>query len=189
MTKLEEMLPEMYRQMHRDGAFKGNTWEAHRHSLQQFLAFRPSGRILDFGCGPTGGLAKYYGYERVISHDPFVPEYAADPWSEQFSIFFSCDVFEHLTQEQLLQLTRRLCKHTSINLVFVALSTRPANKLLPNGLNAHLTIRAPQWWEGFFAATLCPHFVPEVMRTDLIHDEAVFAFARKGFEREALRGE
>lgn len=189
MTKLEEMLPEMYRQMHRDGAFVGNTWEAHQRTFQQFLAFRPSGRILDFGCGPTGGLARYYGPEQVISYDPFVPEYAADPWQEQFGVFFSCDVFEHLPQEQLLQLTRRLCKHTPINLIFIALSTRAANKVLPNGINAHLTVHAPQWWDGFFAATLGPHFVPEIAKTDLIHDEAVFAFARKGINRESLRGE
>lgn len=188
MSKLEEQLPEMYRKMHRGGAFVGNSWEARLQNFKEFLAFRESGRILDFGCGPTGGLAKHFGDGLVVSHDPYVKEYEADPWNEKFDVFFSCDVFEHLTQEYLLQLTRRLCKHTSINLVFIVLSTRPANKLLPNGLNAHITIRTAQWWKGFFAAVLGPHFVPEMEKADLIHDEAIFAFARKGFEREALRG-
>lgn len=186
MTKLEEMLPDMYRQMHNEGAFKGDTWTAHRQALNEFLAFRTSGRILDFGCGPKGGLDAYYGPMRVVSYDPYVAEYSEDPWNKDFDTFFSCDVFEHLQQDALLQLMRRLCKHTSLNFVFIALSTRPANKLLPNGLNAHLTIRTPQWWDGFFAASLGPHFVAEMQRVDLLRDDAVFAFARKGFERKGI---
>ncbi len=186
MSKLEEKLPGMYRAMHEDGAFKGDSWEAHLQDFKTFLSFRPSVATLDYGCGPTGGLKKHFG--NTVAHDPYVPEFAEDPWKKEFDTFFSCDVFEHLMQEQLLSLMRRLCKAEKLKYVFIVLSTRPANKLLPNGLNAHLTIRTAQWWTGFFAASLGLHFVPEIEKADLIHDEATFAFARIGHHRDALRG-
>lgn len=188
MSSLEDQLPGMYREMHAAGAFQGLSWEPHLRDLKNFLSFRESGRILDYGCGPLGGLAKHYG-QGVVAYDPFVEKFAADPWKQDFTTFFSCDVMEHLTLEQLHQLMRRLCKVEKIRFLFIVLSTRPANKLLPNGLNAHLTIRTAQWWKGFFDASLGLHFAPEVEKADLIHDEALFAWARLGHNREALRGE
>lgn len=179
MTKLEEKLPEMYRQMHREGAFKGDSWRQHLDGLKGALALRPSGRILDYGCGPTGGLAKYFG-DVVISHDPYVEKYADDPWGKQFDVFFSSDVFEHLPLETLLQLVRRICKHKPIAIVYIALSTRHANKIMPNGLNAHLTVRSAQWWKGFFEGQMFPHFRFVKMEADLLREEATFSFTRIG---------
>jgi hypothetical protein len=184
-TKLDKLLPDFYRQMHQAHAFLGDSWLRHKGRLLDFVPAPPAqGPILDFGCGPEGGLAADcrrawpWIAESFIPHDPYVPAYAQDPWKSGFRVFFSCDVFEHLPAWQLSHLLLRLRKHASCDKIFVALSTRPANKCLPNGLNAHLTVRPVDWWHGFFSAALGGVYTWAIAEADLAAGEAVFALVK-----------
>lgn len=182
-TKLERLLPQFYAEMHARGAFKGDSWEPHLFAFSEFLAAedeRARHTVLDFGCGPAGGLAATALFDhRVVPYDPYVEAYAADPWGRPLTAFFSCDVFEHLPLGALRDLLRRLCKHAGLAKVFVALATRHATKTLPNGLNAHLTVRPPEWWQGLFDGLLGPHFDTAFARADLAAGACVFAFNRR----------
>lgn len=184
--KIESLLPILYKDMHAKGEFAGDTWREYLPRLQAFAAAHP-GRdfpVLDYGCGPKGGLAAEYGAWRVISHDPFVPEYAADPWGKSPATFFSADVFEHMTVDALRRLMSKICACRTLDRIFVAISTRSANKTMPNGMNAHLTVRHAQWWRGFFDARLAIHFEPVLTEYDLLKESAVFGFVRKPEEPE-----
>lgn len=177
--KLDETLPKMYAQMHRENAFHGETWRGHLAVFQKFLG--TTDPVLDFGCGPKGGLLALFtghtAYE-VIAYDPYVPQFSAEPWDRPFRAFFSADVFEHLPIHQLTPLLLRLKKRSGLKKIFVGLSTRPANKVLPNGLNAHLTVQPAVWWEGYLQGILAGHFDLKLATADLVSGEAVFAFER-----------
>ena len=41
--------------------------------------------------------------------------------------------------------------------VYANIACYPAVKLLPNGKNAHCTVRPPQWWEGVVHAIAMRH--------------------------------
>lgn len=176
--KLAKKLPDMYAELHARGAFKGDSWRPH---LDRFHAFLGSASpVLDFGCGPKGGLAgDVQAHYEAVGYDPYVPYYADKPWARRFKAFFSCDVFEHLTLDYLHRLFGRL-RDTQPELakVFVALSTRPANKTLSNGLNVHLIVKPGAWWLGFMQAALGRDFAVVEAAEDLGRGEAVFAFAR-----------
>ncbi len=177
MARIDDLLPTLYRDMHAQGAFPGTTWTAHRAAAEAF--FRPdSFPVLDFGCGPLGGLRAAYG-DRVVPYDPYVPEFAADPWVRRPRGFFTSDVLEHLPVHALRALVLRIAAAPYVRQVFAAVSTRAANKIMPNGLNAHLTVRHGQWWRGFFDCALGEWFDPVGADYDMLDESCTFRLNRR----------
>ena len=41
--------------------------------------------------------------------------------------------------------------------VFLNIACYPAQAILPNGENVHISVRAPEWWDGLIAATCSKH--------------------------------
>lgn len=178
MTKLEAILPQLYRDMHAKGLFLGTTWERHLPRFLKFVGDPAVSPIVDYGCGPNGGLAQALG-DKVISYDPYVTQYAADPWPQNPRALFTCDVLEHMTIGQLRWFVRKVSKQPQIEKIYVSLSTRSANKIMPNGMNAHLTVQPPDWWHGFFDYALTDKFECVAAETDLHRRECVFMFTRR----------
>lgn len=185
-ARIEQQLPGFYRELHAKRAFLGDTWRVRLPLYRAFLEDHggpmPRG-VLDFGCGPSGGLAaagpEVLGGRICIPYDPHVAAYAADPWDKPFDAFFSCDVFEHLTQTRLFELLSRIKKKPGLRTAFISLSTRHANKTLPNGMNAHLTVRSVDWWRGVFDVTFGNHFDCPLCVVFPEEGSAVFGFVRK----------
>src|SRR5438128_1581887 len=46
----------LYAEMHKANMFQGDTWRAHLQQLRDAIPDVDSRTILDFGCGPKGGL-------------------------------------------------------------------------------------------------------------------------------------
>lgn len=161
---LEARLPGMYRTLHAAGAFPGVMWRHHRAALAEFLT-ADAFPVLDFGCGPRGGLAEEYG-DRAIPYDPHVPRYAGDPWDRSPGGLCSFDVLEHLTLGQLCAFGEQVYRTRSIRRVFLAVSVREARRLLPDGTNAHLTVRPLVWWRGFLDCALGRRFAVERFKYD-----------------------
>ena len=104
--------------------------------------------ILDYGCGK--GLIIKSLQEKlegtpvsVQGYDPCVNEFKVQPKPCQFLI--STDVLEHIEPEyinnildHISELTERLC--------YLVIDLLPAQKKLPNGINAHTMIAPPGWW-------------------------------------------
>ena len=102
--------------------------------------------ILDYGCGQSRfleGLKLGYAFEKV-RFDPAIPEFAEPP-KEPSDLLVSIDVLEHIEEEDLdavIADMRRVCTHA-----IIIVDTRPANHRLPDGRNAHVTLRPAQWWQ------------------------------------------
>lgn len=169
-------LARLNREMHANGAFPGQSWRAQLEALARFVPDLEHKTILDFGCGPLGGLRQHFG-DRVIPHDPFVDAYSAAPWSSPFDVVFSSDVLEHMRLADIVSFLEQVSR-SSARYVFLNISTRRAYKPLPNRANTHLTIRPAHWWLETITKALGPQFAPKLAEADLLRDEGTFCFER-----------
>jgi hypothetical protein len=104
--------------------------------------------ILDYGCG-QGTLMHAI---RLVSPNTSCREYdpaivGKDGRPEFADLVVCTDVLEHIEPDKLdavLAHIRGLARKAA----FLVVATRPANKLLPSGENAHLIIEPDAWWEA-----------------------------------------
>ena len=174
---IQNRLPQFYRELHEADTFRGDSWQKHYKRFIGFLG-NTSGKILDYGCGPTGGLSSKLE-DRVIPYDPYLPKFSSPPWNSRFSTFFSCDVFEHLLKDDIFYLLKILTKRKDLEKLYIVAATRPANKFFSNGLNIHLIVEPSSWWRGLFEARLSGEFDLVIASDDMIRGEAVFAATRR----------
>jgi hypothetical protein len=167
----------LYLELHAQHAFKGNTWRSHLDLLRKSVPDINNLRILDFGCGPKGGLSAELG-ANVTPHDPYVEKYAESPWNKTFDVVFSSDVLEHMTLQHISAFAQNIVKaHPAF--VFLNISTRPAQKNLPNGANAHLTVNRPEWWLSYLGEKLGSAYQPTLAVSDLLSQDVSLCFHRE----------
>jgi hypothetical protein len=104
------------------------------------------GSILDYGAGRgrLGIAMRAFGFV-CRDYDPAIPGWDDPP--SFADLVTCCDVMEHVEPDKIdtvLAHIRALARKAA----FFVVATRPANKLLPNGYNAHLTIESGEWWEA-----------------------------------------
>ncbi len=152
-------LIDQYRQIHAKKTY-GRSSEILIGVVQRHIYDLPPVRtILDFGCGRSrlvDWLAKIHD-AKAYRYDPAIPEFAQMP-VDKADLVLCTDVMEHIPQEnveEVIAAIRAISPHAYFNI-----SCRPADEILPNGENAHCTVRPPRWW----ARTLRETF-PEVRRT------------------------
>ena len=172
----EDYYAAQYQEMHAHGAFPGKSWEHHVDTLMRVIPDIADKTVLDFGCGPLGGLAARLG-DKVISYDPFVQKFSTPPWDRRFDGVFSSDVLEHMTSRQIDEFLTRVATARP-EFVFLNVSTRPAFKNLPNGANAHLTVKPGEWWLPYAGGKLGPDYTPLLAQVDLLSNEVTLCFRR-----------
>lgn len=97
--------------------------------------------ILDYGCGKST-LANNLPY-KIKQYDPAVPKYSEKP--EPADLVVCTDVMEHIEPEYLGEVLLHL-KSLVKRRGFFIIATREAQKHLPDGRNAHLTVENARWW-------------------------------------------
>lgn len=109
---------------------------------------RPVGSILEFGCGKSSlGLALAAKTKtNLLRYDPALPEFSKKPDSP-VDLLFTTDVLEHVPLSGIPEILNYPAEYH-----FHAICCRPAVTKLPDGSNAHCTVRLPNWWNGFFTA-------------------------------------
>ena len=133
--------------------------ELMRHLQKEFRGLK----VLEFGAG-NGQLARHLEQQgnqvaaieasrRPLTGIPCARKIhgtaLALPFlKEDFDLFVSVDVLEHLTENDCKLVIReaaRLCRR-----IFVSVCTRRSGLLGPNGENLHLTVRPASWWSRQF---------------------------------------
>lgn len=178
----------MYREMHLKGerflnvpaeeTFDGRSLKPQVERIKRLVKATGAATLLDYGSGkakqydvspvtvPGAGefdsLIDYWELDEVTFYDPAYPPYSTRPQG-RFDGVISTDVLEHCPEEDMEWIIGELFSLAE-KFVFATVACHPARKRLPNGENAHCTIREPQWWTGLFeaAAHSRPQLVWEV---------------------------
>lgn len=156
-NELFEDYKKQYEAMHDKGHFPGKSLKSEYVEIIKSLVEKTySKTALDFGCGK----AKNYKTDPPINHffgiksenmkfyDIGFKEYEVLP-EGQFDGIICTDVLEHVP-EPLLDDTLEKIFTKSKKFVFLTVSCGLAMKSLPNGENAHVTVKKPEWWNNKF---------------------------------------
>ena len=140
--------------IHIENAFSDFELRYYRNQLKTIVDFFKPKTLLDYGSGGSnwdltgfhddGQSAKeYFNLEQVKLYDP-----ARGMDERSVSDAVVCfDVLEHIHILDVGKVIRDLFENTG-NLLIINVACYSAAALLPNGENAHITVRAPLWWKG-----------------------------------------
>lgn len=144
-------LIDQYKELHKDkDLYTGSALEIHAQSIKQGLAITGSNSILDFGCGKGIQYSKenlhteyFFGIMPSL-YDPGVEEYSKLP-KGNFDAVISTDVLEHIEEEDVDAFIKQLFSKAE-KFVYLGICNKPANSILPDGRNAHVTLKSFDWW-------------------------------------------
>lgn len=160
----------MYEAMARDGyrraddvqvtdAFADFELRAYRQQVLPVLQHFGVRTLLDYGCGGSDwhvpGFDKhsgqsavdYFGLSAALRYEPArgIDE------RRRVDCVLSFDVLEHVFVSDVPAVLRDMFSHAG-RLLVLNVACYPAAARLPNGENAHVTVREPSWWKGMVDA-------------------------------------
>jgi len=168
-------LTELYKRMHVEGevdlgippeqTFPGQSLVAQAGKIKKMIAKTESENILDYGSGKgmlynispvvVKGLGEYenildfWDVDEVYCYDPSYEKFSKLP-DNKFDGVICTDVLEHVPEEDAQWIVNEMFSKAN-KFVFANVASYPAVKHLPNGENAHCTIRDAEWWKQVFA--------------------------------------
>lgn len=173
---------EMYREMHLNGdksrshspekTFNGRSLKYHLRDIRELISNCSAKSILDYGSGKgmvykaknfitrdghtyKGGLAEFWGVDEIVLYDPAYEPHNKLP-EKTFNGVVCTDVVEHIPEEDLEWTVDELFGFAN-RFLFVSAAGFAAASKLPNGENAHCTLRPSEWWNNLFARVGAHH--------------------------------
>ena len=160
----------LYGRMHVEGettlgipaeqTFPGTSLGPHIQRIKQWIERTGARTILDYGAGKglqyrphkvllngahvADGIAEYWDVDEVRCFDPGYAPHSARP-EGRFDGVICTDVLEHCPEEDLPWILDEIFGYAK-SFVYLNVACYPARKTLPNGENAHVTVRSPEWW-------------------------------------------
>jgi hypothetical protein len=159
----------MYQVVHDEGiadqavsaeeAFSGGSLKRQMPIIRALIKATGSKTVLDYGSGKgsyyraknfdlkgqrVSSVQEYWSVEHVTCFDPGYAPFAKVP-AGTFDAVICTDVLEHLPEEDLTWVIEEQFRYAK-KFIFANIASYPANKILPNGENAHCTIKPKQWW-------------------------------------------
>ena len=157
----------VYKKLHEKGTnwedakytFDGKSLQFFFNPIKQIINITKSQSLIDFGCGK----GKFYfnkikikenEYKNILEFWNINDYYLYDPGVEKFKIYpqekkdgvLCVDVIEHITSEDVELFITNLF-NLATKFVFIVIACYPANKVLPDGRNVHLSIKTPGEWK------------------------------------------
>ena len=171
--RFRELL-DQYRAMHRDGdmrrgtpaeqTFDGKSLPRQAARIRKLIQRSDAKTLLDYGSGKgsqylpakimdngvaiANSIQQYWGVESIRCYDPGHVPFSALP-EGRFDAVVCTDVLEHCPEEDLSWIVGELFGYARL-FVFANVACYPAAKILPNGENAHCTIRPVEFWREIF---------------------------------------
>lgn len=130
---------------------QSQTWGAdgakHTEAVRSLWEHYQPKTTLDYGCGENKLAESLKGEFRVSGYDPGIPDRAKMP--KPCDMVICTDVLEHVEPSKLDAVLDHIWRLTG-QVGYFVISTKPANAVLPDGRNAHLSVRPAEWWEEAF---------------------------------------
>ena len=146
-------MKKLYEEMHTKGKYNAHSMvPADTRVLLGLVKGTRSKTVLDFGGGKgyqysKDKLNRTFGIpdSNITVYDIGVPEFSSLPLTK-FDGVISTDVLEHVPEEQLSEVLDTIFEKAT-KFVYIAVFCGPALNILPDGSNAHCTIKEPEWWD------------------------------------------
>lgn len=151
MPVTNKILAEQYGKMHEMGYFPGQQVKYYKGNIADLVVGTNAKTLLDYGCGKgscyEGNEPAYKAWGGIVPflYDPYYPPHAARP-DRKFDGVICTDVMEHVPEADIDDVLRDIAALAN-KFVFITICTRPAKKLLPDGRNAHVTVKPEEWWK------------------------------------------
>ncbi|MFA6064193.1 MAG: methyltransferase domain-containing protein [Gallionella sp.] len=132
------------RQLHEESEEYGSQSMRWAKQVVALCASVGTKNVLDYGCGKGGLVKALRGADfDVQGYDPCVEEFSARP--NPAAVVVCTDVLEHIEPEHIDAVLDDI-QSLALHAVYFIVSTRPAKKILPDGRNAHLSLRHSNEW-------------------------------------------
>jgi len=142
MNKREYYI-DQYKQLHASKSYGTSSGRQLVKPIQHLINIKKPQSVLDYGCGQSDLYKKLNGPKVVDRYDPAIPDLSTHP-TEHYDMVLCTDVMEHIPEEEVDNVLNDL--HSLGDTVYVVISCIEAYALLPNGENAHTTVKPQQWW-------------------------------------------
>jgi hypothetical protein len=100
-------------------------------------------------------VVDYWDIGELVCYDPAYEPHSGLP-EGKFDGVISTDVLEHCPEEDLPWVIEEIFGYAK-RFVFANVACFPARKKLPNGENAHCTIKPIEWWQDLLFDTAKRH--------------------------------
>lgn len=142
-----------YQQLHT----KGYGTPARREEVIAIKALRigtKSKTLIDFGCGSVKDKRYYkdlgFDPDNVTKYDPAIEDYSNRPCITHDGVI-AIDVLEHIPENQIDFELNYIFRY-ALRFVYISIHCGLASTILPNGDNAHCTIKHPNEWREIISA-------------------------------------
>ena len=143
-------LTEQYKILHTNNKNYGSSSIELINEISLIIDYLKPKIVLDYGCG-KGSLIKAlidkYPEIKFYGYDPSIPGLDTLP-VEKADLVINTDVLEHIPEDILPNVVEKISNISQY--VFFNLHHAKATAILPNGENAHCTIKDRKWYENLF---------------------------------------
>lgn len=150
MQEINQKYIDLYSEFHKDASrYPGDSIRNGVKDIQRLINETGSKSLLDYGCGKGNqytveNIHKDWDIDSLELYDPAVPKYSELP-KGRFDGIYSTDVMEHIPEEVLPSVFSYIFENAD-KFIFLAICTKEAHAILPNGENAHCTVKPVEWW-------------------------------------------
>lgn len=141
----------MYKEMHqKEDRYPGESLQGHAPAIKELINKFDAKSLLDYGCGKGFQYTQKHLHKTYFNgvlpalYDPAVPTHDVIP-EGTFDGVISTDVMEHIPESQLDEIFKEIYSKAN-KFVYLGICTIPAVAILPNGENAHCTVKPISWW-------------------------------------------
>ena len=137
--------------------FPGISLGPHLDNIKILIKSTKSKTALDYGCGNALHYIKdkihlSWGLEKIGLYDPAILKWDCLP-GDNFDCVICTDVLEHVPEREINKTLEEIFT-LSNKCVYLNIAMYPARQILPNGENAHCTLKPEQWWRNRIAETI-----------------------------------
>lgn len=139
-----------YKELHAKSENYGTSSIAYLREVCLCIDYLKPKIVLDYGCGKGilfKALQKKYPGISFFGYDPSIPEYEILS-VDKADLIINTDVLEHIPVEYLPNVVKHIASIS--NNCFFGLHHYAAGQILPNGENAHCTIKPASWYHMLF---------------------------------------
>jgi hypothetical protein len=151
--------------------FPGSSLAPQAERIRRLIEITGAANVLDYGSGKgrqysargvelasgtrVESVQDYWDVDYVHCYDPCYPPFSKRP-EGKFDGVVCTDVLEHCPEEDIGWILDEIFGYAR-HFVFANVACMPAKKRLPNGENAHVTVRPVPWWRDIIDGVAARH--------------------------------